>query len=258
MRGGLNEETPNDPVVEKLRKLIAEKVAKVHPGTPEHYRLVETLELSDEALVDYLFAHIEPNPDRVGCPPRAVLIELAQRTRPLTDPWWDHVMSCSPCRIDVRELGRTQRVIAPLGRFAWRRQAWAAAVLLLVTVGLGVWVMERAFPSRGPVAMTGDFRRYALTRSYQPQPLEPILELPQRPVRLTLLLPNGSEPGRYDLEVRGSDGRSLVAAVGEAKLKDYVTSIDAELNLRSVSTGRYELALRRSGEDWQLFPVRID
>jgi hypothetical protein len=62
------------------------------------------LELSDDALLDTIYSSVEPNPDRVGCPSREVLRELAMRTRPLSNAIWDHVMECAPCRIDVREM----------------------------------------------------------------------------------------------------------------------------------------------------------
>ena len=83
-----------------------EKAKQAPSGSPEHYRLQEMLELSDDALFDTLYSSVEPNPDRVGCPPRETLRELAMRTRPLSDPLWDHVMECAPCRIDVRVMGR--------------------------------------------------------------------------------------------------------------------------------------------------------
>ena len=86
--------------------LIREKASQVPSGSPEHYRLQEMLELSDDALLDTIYSAVEPNPDRVGCPPREVLRELAMRLRPLSDPLWDHVMECAPCRIDVRKMGR--------------------------------------------------------------------------------------------------------------------------------------------------------
>jgi hypothetical protein len=34
----------------------------------------------------------------------------AMGTRPLSDPLWDHVSGCTPCRIDVREIGRGRAV----------------------------------------------------------------------------------------------------------------------------------------------------
>jgi hypothetical protein len=102
----VTQESPADLVVQKLRTLIREKVSQAPSGSPEQYRLQEMLELSDEALLDTIYSAVEPNPDRVGCPPQEVLRELAMRIRPLSDPLWDHVMECAPCRIDVRKMGR--------------------------------------------------------------------------------------------------------------------------------------------------------
>jgi hypothetical protein len=100
------QESPADLVVQKLRTLLREKATQAPSGSPEHYRLQEMLELTDDALLDTIYSSVEANPDRVGCPPREALRELAMRTRPLSDSLWDHVMECAPCRIDVREMGR--------------------------------------------------------------------------------------------------------------------------------------------------------
>jgi hypothetical protein len=245
--------SPADLVVQKLRTLIREKARQVPSGSPEHYRLQEMLELSDDALFDTLYSSVEPNPDRVGCPPRETLRELAMRTRPLSDPLWDHVMECAPCRIDVREMGR-DRPVTPV-RLVGRSVGLAAAAVLVIGIALGAWMLMRGAGT--PTAITGDLRPYALMRSDRSQPTEPVFDFPRRLVRLTLVLPNGSEPGRYDLEVRGPDG-SARAAHGVATLQDFMTRLSADVDLRSAPSGTCQLAIRRTGEDWQLFPVRIE
>jgi hypothetical protein len=63
------------------------------------------LELSDQAFLGAVFAQLDPNADRLGWPPRAVLMEFAHRTRPLAGPWWEHIGRCSPYRTEMRELG---------------------------------------------------------------------------------------------------------------------------------------------------------
>ena len=50
--GWVTQESPADLVVQKLRTLIGEKATKAPSGSPEHYRLQEMLELSDDALFD--------------------------------------------------------------------------------------------------------------------------------------------------------------------------------------------------------------
>jgi hypothetical protein len=245
--------SPADLVVQKLRTLIREKARQVPSGSPEHYRLQEMLELSDDALFDTLYSSVEPNPDRVGCPPRETLRELAMRTRPLSDPLWDHVMECAPCRIDVRKMGRG-RAVTPL-RSPTRSFGLVAAAVLVLGIGLGAWMLMRG--ARTPTALTGDLRQYAVMRSDRPQLSEPAFDLPPRVVRLTLVLPNGSEPGTYDIEVRGADARARATASGTATLEDFITRLAIDIDLRSVPRGPSQLAVRRTGEGWQLFPVRI-
>ena len=197
----MTQESPADLVVQKLRTLIREKASQAPSGSPEHYRLQEMLELSDDALLDTIYSSVEPNPDRVGCPPREALRELAMRTRPLSDPLWDHVMECAPCRIDVREMGR-DRPVTPV-RSPTRSFGLAAAAVLVLAIGLGAWMLDARIGSTHvdrwrPSTVCGDALGSASNRA------DPRSIYRHGRVRLTLLLPNGSEPGRYDIEVRGS------------------------------------------------------
>ena len=130
-------------------------------GSPEHYRLQEMLELSDDALFDTLYSSVEPNPDRVGCPPRDALRELAMRTRPMSDPLWDHVMECAPCRIDVREMGRGRPAI-PV-RSPARPFGLSAAGSRVSRLVLGTWMLDPR--AEAPTSIAGDLRQYALMRS---------------------------------------------------------------------------------------------
>jgi hypothetical protein len=245
--------SPADLVVQKLRMLIMEKANQAPSGSPEQYRLQEMLELSDDALLDTIYSSVEPNPDRVGCPPRDALRELAARTRSLSDPLWDHVMECAPCRTDVREMGRG-RAIEPV-RAPKRSFGLVAAAVLVLGIGLGLWMLTRG-PGT-PTSITGDLRQYALLRSDRPQPSEPAFDLPPGLVQLTLVLPNGSEPGAYDIEVRGAGGRAVATGSGHATLQDFITRLESRIDLRSAPRGPSQLAIRRTGEDWQLFPVQI-
>jgi hypothetical protein len=249
----VTQESPTDLVVQKLRTLIREKASQESPGSPEQYRLQEMLELSDDALLDTIYSSVEPNPDRIGCPPREVLGELAMRTRPLSDPLWDHVMECAPCRVDVREMGRG-RAVTPM-RSPTRSFGVVAAAVIVLGVGLGAWMLTREPAALIPI--TGDLRQYTVMRTDQPQASGFALVLPRRLIRLTLLMPNGSEPGRYELEVRGSDGVARATASGDATLQDFMTRLASEIDLRSTPRGPCLLAIRRTGKGWQTFPIRI-
>jgi hypothetical protein len=249
----VTQESPADLVVQKLRTLIREKATQAPSGSPEQYRLHELLELSDNALFDTIYSAVEPNPDRVGCPPRDALRELAMRTRPLSDPLWDHVMECAPCRIDVREMGRDHQVI-PV-RSGARRVRGVAVTVLVLGIVLGAWMLTRG--AGLPTSITRDLRNVAVMRSEPPRASEPAFDLPPRFLRLTIVLPRGFEPGPYEIEARGTGGGALATASGHATLDDSVTRLSVDLDLRSIPRGTSHLAIRRTGEDWRLFPVRI-
>jgi hypothetical protein len=61
--------------------------------------------------VDEVLSNANPNPDRVGCPPKDTLIALARKALPLDHPGYEHMARCSPCYVEVRFLQKSMRVI---------------------------------------------------------------------------------------------------------------------------------------------------
>ena len=47
------------------------------------------------------------------------------------------------------------------------------------------------------------------------------------------------------------------SASGQAEIRNFVTILEARIDLRSTAPGEYQLALRRPGEDWHLYPARV-
>ena len=90
--------------IEKMRQLIGEKLSAVPEGPPRRAVLEGLNGLSSDALVEELFSHGHPNPERKGCPSHDVLVSLARKERPIGDPAYDHLFTCSPCWLAVREL----------------------------------------------------------------------------------------------------------------------------------------------------------
>ncbi|MEP7309344.1 MAG: hypothetical protein ABJA98_27895 [Acidobacteriota bacterium] len=259
----MSHSAPDDLAVERLRQVIAAKAKAAPPGSPEQQRLLDKLQLADEALLDDIYSHVDANPDRVGCPPQAVLVELATRVRPVTDPLWEHVIHCSPCTVEVRTRHRAR---SGATWFIGNRRQWAtAAVLVLGTVSALLFLPRRhagelteASAPGTSVPTTLDLRKYAVSRSEVAPPRPEPLRLPRRRLSLTMLLPIGSEPGPYELQLLDANLQSRSAAAADAMLRDFVTRLTADLDVRSVPPGAYQLAIRRTGEDWQLFPARVD
>ena len=62
-----------------------------------------------EDELDDLFAHGNPNPNRVGCPAPDVLMALSDGQRSIEDAAYEHLVNCSACYREFRALQQAQR-----------------------------------------------------------------------------------------------------------------------------------------------------
>ncbi len=88
--------------------------------------------------IDELFGRANPNPGRAGCPPPDVLIALARREKPIGDPAYDHLSTCSPCYVEVRsiqEFAKQQRRKRIVRTVVWAAVAGTVALL----AGAAAW-----------------------------------------------------------------------------------------------------------------------
>lgn len=228
-------------------------------------------EFTAENEIDLVLGSANPNPERVGCPPRDVLAALARRERPATDPAYDHLIKCSPCYREVRRLQQAageRRVEATAPRPWWPA---AAAAVVVLGVAIGAWWLwsgpgrepARSSPapleSQAPASITAqlDLRKYSVLRSDAQQPAPEPLTLPRGRVTATILLPIGSEPGEYETQLLDGDLRSRASASGVAEIRDFVTTLQVTLDTTSLPPGAYQLAVRREGQEWRLFPISV-
>jgi hypothetical protein len=224
-------------------------------------------EFTPEDEIDELFARANANPTRVGCPTRGVLIELAHKRRPISDPAYEHLAKCSAC---YREFRAFQQA-ATTHTMSFRKAAWvAAAAAVIIIVAGAAWFLSPSRGERGTLPQPSvqesqvaerrvevDLRKYSVTRNEQQKPETGPVSLARARSNLTILLPVGSEPGGYEIQVLDSGLRSQASASGEAAIRDYVTTLQSTIDLRPLSPGAYQLALRRHGEDWRLFPAEV-
>jgi hypothetical protein len=220
---------------------------------------LEALGFGDE--LDEVLRGAHPNPTRDGCPPHDVLVALSHRERPIDDPAWEHLLECSPCYAEVRDMQRAH-VIAS-GDAARRRWWMAAAAAAVLVVAAGAWwiVVERGTPvapsTSAALPVTLDLRPFAVSRSAETTDAPPPLELPRGMLEVTLLLPVGSEPGPYDVQVLNSERRSLDFAQGEATIRDFVTTLRVTLDLSEMTSESHSLAVRRTGDGWRTYPAVV-
>ena len=69
--------------------------------------------------IDEVLSRANPNPERIGCPPRETLVGLARRAQPLGDPAYEHLVKCSPCYREFRALQES------LPSQSARRSSWS-------------------------------------------------------------------------------------------------------------------------------------
>ena len=223
-----------------------------------------------ENEVDLLLGGANPNPTREGCPPREALVSLARRQVPVGDPVGEHVSKCSPCYREMRAIQQAEG-IRPADERRASRSWWpaAAAAVLVVAAGLAAWLVygrrqpaahsgtEQVVAQAEPVAVTLDLRKSGVTRSDAPSAALPPLVLPRAKVKLTLLLPTGSEPGEYEVRVVGADGAAFASSSGRAEIRDFVTQLALALDLRTLTTSELRLEVGRRGESLNQFPVAV-
>jgi len=195
-----------------------------------------------------------PNPDRKGCPTdKSVLRAMAAKTLPLNDPAWHHSANCSPC---FRELKQYE---AELKR---PRLRWAAvlAPVALIIVGLFLFKGQLFQPSPSSVqTATLDLRPFSVTRGEPDQANEAGngLVLSRGDLTLTILLPFGFEPGRYEFKLLNDSLQQAAAGSGDAKLQNPEIMLTARIDTSKLVPGRFTLWLRQSGHDWKSYRLSI-
>ena len=179
---------------------------------------------------------------------------------------YEHLVKCSPC---YREFRTFQQAGLSTGDAVGVPARWIAVAAVLVMLVGGAWYLMsrpqnagRAATEAAQVSATDlraelDLRTYSVTRSEQAQTPPPPLSLQRGRLNVTILLPVGSEPGGYEVQVLDSELRSRAKATGQAEIRDFVTTLQANLDISSLSPGAYQLAVRRHGDEWQHFPAAV-
>jgi hypothetical protein len=178
----------------------------------------------------------------------------------------EHLATCSPCFSEyfaAREKWKQQRrqTIAILATAA----GLAAAILGVILVREPVPVR---LPNAPPVAEQRrpdpelrsailDLRPLDVTRG-EPNisPAAPLLA--KANLRLTILLPIGSDEGNYEFQIRDGRGAPLIQGAGMAIIRNYITTIETALDLRPLNPGQFTWVIRRTGEtSWRTYPLKV-
>ena len=194
-----------------------------------------------------------PNPNRTGCPGSDVLKKIASHEMPLSEAekWFDHLGSCSPCYSDFSQLRKAYELRK-------KRTLLAVAATILIAAGIGGWALLQKH-NEALVAETVvlDLRNRSVARGAEPNVREQPLTISNAATQWEIYLPLGSSDGPYDIRVATATGNVIFTAKGIASLKDGITSLHIAVNLSSISSGQYVFQVRRSGSEWNSYPLLL-
>jgi hypothetical protein len=194
-----------------------------------------------------------PNPERKGCPGDYVVREVAGRRELIEDDAWQHITHCSPCYATFLQFKDEFRATR-------RRRGLAIIVSTVALVAISVGIATYAVNHRvgepvtqgneSFVAATLDLKDRSPQRGVGAQPKTfPLLFLPRKKLDLTIYLPFGSEPGKYEVQLRRA-GQQLVNVVGIAEIHNGTTELPLKVDLSKLTFGDYTIAIRQDGANW--------
>lgn len=178
------------------------------------------------------------------CPDETFLGDLARRSNKiaLSDPRVDHAATCPTCVRKLLMLRREQHLRR-------RKLAFATAVAACVIIAAVVTITLHEMGNRSPapntasIAETVNLWDAGAFRGQQLGPLHSV-SLPAALVRVRIILPRFSSPGRYVVAVtHDPSGNGVVAeAITTASSSGNQEIIVADLDLRHANAGQYYLS----------------
>jgi hypothetical protein len=201
-----------------------------------------------------------PNPERLGCPDPAIFDLLRHREISFDDPVWEHIDHCSPCYCqfsEIRESLFTQDRTRDLRRVA----RLGLVIVAIVGLGTSLYFWQKRSKNEGQ-SLVASKREAAVINFEDGSELRGarspvgvaansrIQHLPRNQLSLTVYLPLGSPAGVYELEISRSPEVQVWRAKARATIKDGLTSIPVEGDLRNLPAGEYRFRFRRLGETW--------
>jgi hypothetical protein len=208
-------------------------------------------EIQQSILRDY------PNPNREGCPGDAAVRQVASRTELQKDELWQHITHCSPCYAEFLRYKSEVRAGEGHRLHTRRRALIAAGVTVVAGGGLSVFLLRepQVYNVDWDLDSQKSFR--GLGEGQMEGPSGPPLSAPAARVRITVKMPNSSQPGRYILQFwKRLDSPPLFSETFE--MRPGLGQVTIEADLTRAPPGSYTLGLRRTDvETWRYFPVTV-
>ena len=174
-----------------------------------------------------------------------------KRNSALRYPYLSH---CFPCFNECMAFREEARMAARL-----RMAAVDAAAATVVIVG-AIWMVYRSLGPHRDTNVTYqanllDLREKSALRGAEANPSGAPIELPRGALALSIYLPTGSEPGKYQVEIVEQPGKPLIGAEGTATLRDHIAVLEVKVDLERLHPGLYLVDIRQAGWSCTYYPV---
>ena len=217
-----------------------------------------------------------PNPEREGCPGLASLRAMASRDERLSidDLLISHVVRCSPCFHEYTRLRQMSLLMSGL-----RITAFAlVAVVISVTAirflqnhynrqsALSLSEQRRSPPQpsisipqvpSARIPVTIDLAPFSPTRGTEEDDSKKAIHLAQGPLRVTLRMPFGMEPGAYAIQLKDSAGKVYADSRVEGSISGGRTTLHVDFDL-TILPRSLNLMIRPPGLTWRTYAVIVE
>ncbi len=127
-----------------------------------------------------------------------------------------------------------------------------------IVILAGLWFYRtHKFPKPTTMAVTIDLTQRGPTRGFG-QPPPPPIELPRAKLNLTVEMPIGAMPGKYEIGIAPEHGLPRLSAVGTAAMVNHVTTMHVTLDLTKFRRGSYRFGVRPVSWEWVYYPLMIE
>lgn len=222
-----------------------------------------------------------PNPDKIGCPSEHALRLSAFHPQSADPRVSEHLTCCSPCFNRymgfLAELQQEPRQKQPFWKevLTWPKTAplWAetvAVAAIVLTVGAYFAVIQNQVPrpplpppvgtEPAPVVFspfTLDLRHLSPTRAPTVKGHQQrVVDLPRKPLEMSVVLPVGSEEGTYQLSLKAK-GTTVWTERTHAHLVEHKVTLQVKLDLAKFPVGIYAFQVETTNGFFLRQPVAL-
>jgi hypothetical protein len=189
-----------------------------------------------------------PNPQRIGCLPRAQLEALLDHPGSLNqkDVKYTHIMECAECTRDLIGLREARSQGAMKHHPNYRSVVFALCAGILIALLGGIWIGAHFRPQPAPtqLASAEQLVDLASVPSLRGDQRDTGIEMLKDAGRFIFELPPYTPPGKFHVSLLNKDQEEIVSTDTESRGDKGHLKLPVSLDISHLAAGEYRLALR--------------